>query len=207
MPDHYKAKVENLVAATYEDGGMTVAAVMPGNELSKISREQISGITAEQVEELVGTIVAARAVGVGVDISKVGNFFYDRLEGFGIVDLHTLTEAKPNLASLPTTLKSFCLTLSNSIGGRKAVLESVQDYTDDAQQAAACLPLLMAYQKACDALPDSVLDEESKAEIAKQVEVVRVRSIEYANQEWVLEKMAKDARHKQIDVSDDDDYL
>ena len=81
--------LEQIVAASYEDG-VTVAELMPGAELGKLTMEDIQSITDEQLAEFVGTLSEANRRGIHIDRSP-SNFFYDQDEGFGVIDF-TSTE-------------------------------------------------------------------------------------------------------------------
>lgn len=77
--------LEQVVAASYEDG-VTVAELMPGKEVGKLSAEEIESVTSSQLSELVDTLIAAHQRGIEID-PKPSNFFYDHGDGFGIVDI------------------------------------------------------------------------------------------------------------------------
>jgi len=168
MPQKYQEHVEHLVAATYENGGMTIAEVMPGKEINKLQPEDIEQITQEQIDELVETMIEAEKVGVQVDITNAGNVFYDPEKGFGLVDLDTSAANKRYRVTLSLALSHFPELISN-IGDSKKDMETFDDYVDKADRLAIIMPVLRKYQHACDALPGYILDSRSRNNIASTI--------------------------------------
>lgn len=81
---------EQIVAASYEDG-VTIAETMPGKELNQLSHEQIRAITDDQLADLAGTFLMAHQKGILLDM-RPSNFFYDVVQGFGVIDFTSLKE-------------------------------------------------------------------------------------------------------------------
>jgi hypothetical protein len=75
---------EQMVAGSYEDL-VTVAEMMPGTSLGKMSIEETEAITDEQLHDLIGTFKTAKEKGIVID-PKPSNFLYDKEHGFGVVD-------------------------------------------------------------------------------------------------------------------------
>lgn len=76
--------LEKIIAASYEDG-VTVAELMPGQELAGIDSDTLSQVTDQQLLELIDTFTATRERGIAIDV-KPSNIFYDKTEGFGVID-------------------------------------------------------------------------------------------------------------------------
>jgi hypothetical protein len=76
--------LEQIVAASYEVG-VTVAEIMPGREMEKMTPEDVDSITDGQLGQLVDTVLEANRRGIAID-PKPSNVFYSQTEGFGIID-------------------------------------------------------------------------------------------------------------------------
>ncbi|GBR72546.1 hypothetical protein NO1_0057 [Candidatus Termititenax aidoneus] len=76
--------LEKIIAASLEDG-VTVSRLSPGRNISKLTNEDLSAISPEQLNGFVDSLTQAYRRGVLVDTSA-GNLFYDRTLGFSIID-------------------------------------------------------------------------------------------------------------------------
>ena len=76
--------LEQLVAASYEEG-VTVAELVPGVDLGKITPYELQQVTDEHIHTLVDTLIESQRRGINID-PKPTNILYDPLEGYGIVD-------------------------------------------------------------------------------------------------------------------------
>jgi hypothetical protein len=76
--------LEQIEAASFESG-VTVAEPMDGQEMPNVLAEELAGATDEQLSMLITTIKRAHKAGITID-PKATNIFYDKQEGFGIID-------------------------------------------------------------------------------------------------------------------------
>ena len=76
--------LEQLVAASYEEG-VTVAELVPGVDLGKITPEELQHVTDEHIDMLVDTLIESQRRRINID-PKPTNILYDPLEGYGVVD-------------------------------------------------------------------------------------------------------------------------
>ena len=76
--------LEQIVAASYTDG-FTVAEMLPGKRLYRLTADEISRIPNDHLNELIPTLLTAYGYGIELDLN-MENFIYDRKTGFGIID-------------------------------------------------------------------------------------------------------------------------
>lgn len=200
--------VEQLVAVSYENGGMTVAERVPGQGIHNLDPDTIQSITNHQVEELVEAIVAISRVGVGIDTSKGDNFLYDPQKGFGIIDLYTSTADNPTHVSTEVSLSSFAKLLA-LMGPRIRVLKTAHEYAHEAERIKHCLPPLEAYVQACSKLPDETFAAEAKLSLGKMLDEVKETAARYADTQWVEAHLAQEAaeRERVAHAPPEDDYI
>lgn len=193
----YRSHVEHIAAATYEEGGKTVANVMDGAEFKKAPMAEVAKFRPEHAEDFVGTLLALHDVNVYPDMSNPDNFFYDAQKGIGIIDLTTLRAGfreAPTTDEVLTNGTKMLATLGNGVG--PSILKTAEDYKLDAQDRAVRLPALEAYAKVCATLPDDTLSPIAKEQVAKIVGAYREAAHDYANEAWVQRKLKaeQDAR-------------
>ncbi|MDX1765355.1 MAG: hypothetical protein R3313_00215 [Candidatus Saccharimonadales bacterium] len=105
--------MEQIVAASYEDG-VTVAELMPGREMNVLTEEDAAAITDEQLGQLIDTFLEANRRRIGID-PKPTNLFYDREEGFGLIDYNSLDNRADGTAEQnPATVLSFIPEILNN---------------------------------------------------------------------------------------------
>ena len=204
LPDEYKQRSERLVAATYEDGGKTIAELMPGKELDRLSNEEVRAIKPEQVDDLVGTIVAYGNAGLGVDPSKIANFFHDKEKGFGFLDLNVATASGERVPPVDEVLPSLARRIGTLLnkGGTPGSAEAYDTRVDALQST---LPFLEAYQQACDKLPDTVLGQDAKNYMKQLVERHIQRIADFSDPQWVASDLAHQAEARARSLANNDE--
>jgi len=83
------AHAEKIRAISY-DQSVTIAEIMPGKELDRLTAAEIRSISNSQVEQYADTMAEAHSRKLRLDHGKASNFFYDPAEGFGFVDFTAL---------------------------------------------------------------------------------------------------------------------
>ncbi len=132
-------QMEKIVAASYDDG-VTVAKLMSGKEIGKLTIEDVRSITNQQLLDLLETVIEANRRGIEID-PKPSNFFYDREEGFGIVDF--TSSKKLSKSSLDQPPQNVIWWLSTVIvnatfyGTPHKVEMTQRDYADQADRQLA----------------------------------------------------------------------
>lgn len=76
--------LEQIVAASYENG-VTIAEILPGFAMGKLTLDEVDGISDEQLSELLDTLRIATLRGVSFDFHE-SNVLYDPQMGFSLLD-------------------------------------------------------------------------------------------------------------------------
>jgi hypothetical protein len=191
--------MEQIIAASYEDG-VTVAEVMPGREVGHLTAEDVASVTDEQLEQLIGTVLEANERGIEID-PKPSNIFYDREQGFGIVDYHSSKNASKNSADQrPKDVLSCMAPVLSSMrlygnGYNPDMTEA--DYAEKADIVAANGQLMRRFR---DALETKLEGTDFLGEVLSQIDD-RIASNDesvanYSSNEWVAEMIESDRERK-----------
>lgn len=185
--------LEQIVAASYEDG-VTVAEIMPGKQMGKLSLEDIQAITKQQLAEFVDTLSTAHERGIEID-PKPSNFFYDREEGFGIVDLSSSKVHKNSKDQTLGTVVGWVTTpirMADSYGAASKEKTTPDDYATELISRETTLKVLESYRSAvAEKLTGEALEEALKS-IDSDVQSYRETNEAYKNPEWVLKAIKED---------------
>lgn len=175
--------LEQLVAAS-PDTGETYAEVMTGKEVSHLQPEDIQQITGKQIDTLLTTYSQAHAAGIMVD-PKPSNFFYDKDQGFGIIDYLENTRGE-SFAQMATELPSVIANFGVYGAGTPRTVEA---YAERKALAEASEPLLRELQRA-------YADHFSGAELqalqdnaANMIDVQRAFIANCNDPEWVTKQV------------------
>lgn len=190
--------LEQIVAASYKDG-VTVAEVMPGKEVGHLTPDEISGVTDEQLGELVDTLVAVSEHGVEID-PKPSNIFYDPKEGYGIVDYHSSKVAGKSSADqdLGTIVGWMATGIDNAgfYGKPYGSEKTTEDYAHDLELKKANLGVLERYRNVVEAKLSGDEQQTALAELDKHIASGKEAVDNYSNPQWVTERVAQDQERK-----------
>lgn len=185
--------LEQVVAASYEDG-VTVAEIMPGKQMGKLSVEDIQAITDQQLREFVDTLITAHERGIEVD-PKPSNFFYDRGAGFGIVDLASAKVFKNSKDQTIDTVVDWATTpirMADSYGSPSKGKTSPEDYAEELISREAILRVLKSYRAAVQEKLSGKSLEKALESIDSDLKSSEMTIESYKNPEWVAEEIRKD---------------
>ncbi len=178
--------LEQMAAASYEDG-VTVAEVMPGKVMGKLTPEEIKAMSDSQLAELVDTLIIANERGIQID-PKPSNFFYDREVGFGIVDLSSSKVIKNSKDQDIGTIVGWAATPIRGAGNYGQPYKekvTTDEYARDLEFAEAYLDVLRRYK----AVVEQKLNEEDQRialkEIEEKIEGLEKSIVNLNNPEWV----------------------
>lgn len=87
--------LEQIHAASYEEGA-TVAAIMPGKKIGKLTPADVDTVTDAHLADLIDTIKDTDRRKIKID-PKPSNVLYDRQAGFGIIDYSSLEDCPPEV--------------------------------------------------------------------------------------------------------------
>lgn len=146
--------IETIVAASYSDG-VTVAEVVSGKEMNySMTVSDMEGITSEQIEEFVQTIINLNKAGVEID-QRPTNVLYDSINGFGVVDYNSSKVVSKFLPdqNLGTAvgLMATAMMSAGSYGNYRPA-RTREEYEEDAQIMTCNQRLLKEYRKAVEKL-------------------------------------------------------
>ncbi|MDB5178437.1 MAG: hypothetical protein JWN01_380 [Patescibacteria group bacterium] len=173
---------EQMVAASYETG-VTVSERMPGVELGNLGTNDLGQITPDQLSELIGTIEALNNAGLHLD-PKTSNIFYDKDQGFGVIDSNlrdTTLSADQNLVS---SLRNAAHVISQA-GIPSSLPTTKEDFASSRDMLAVSLPLLIEFQASCRETVSGEVGELAAGEINQQIEATQELIENYSNEEWV----------------------
>jgi hypothetical protein len=196
--------LEQIVAASYEDG-VTIAELMPGKEVGKLTAEEIRSISNGQLAELIDTLLAASHRGIEID-PKPSNFFYDQEVGFGIVDIGSSKVIKNSADQNIETVVGWVATpLGNAGVYGKPFTEKLtpEDYASDLEFSRAHLDVLTRYRAMVGEKMEDKNRETAQAVIDKDIRGVQESISNYSNPEWIKEriKSAKENEGKRAKVT------
>ena len=193
------SRMEQIVAASYEDG-VTVAEMMPGHEVGHLTAEDVDSVTDEQLEKLIDTVLEANERGIEID-PKPSNIFYDREQGFGIVDYHSSKNASKNSAGQgPKDVLSWMAPVLGNIrlygnGYNPDMTEA--DYAEKADIMKANGELMRKFKGVVEI---RIEGEEYLDEVLEQIDDGIASNDEsvanYSNSEWVAEMIESDRESK-----------
>jgi PIN domain nuclease of toxin-antitoxin system len=184
--------LEQIVAASYESG-VTIAEVMPGKEMGKLTLEDIQAITDSQLAKFVDTLVIANEKDIQID-PKPSNFFYDREAGFGIVDLSSAKVIKNSKDQDVGTIVGWMVTPINGTGryGRPyAEKVTVEEYAQELEFSKARLNVLRRYKDIVEQKLEGNDRETALKNVDKEIEGVEHSIANMNNPEWVSEQIAE----------------
>lgn len=192
--------LEQIVAASYEDG-VTVAEIMPGKEVGRLSVDEIRSITDEQLSDLVDTIVAARERDIEID-PKVSNFFYDQYAGFGIVDYHSakVVGRSSSDQELGEVVSWIATTLDNAgFSGKPSNTNmTIEDYASDLEYKKANVDVLNRYRNVVLEKLRGSARQTALQGISVKINVTQEQVNNYSNSKWVAECLvASEKWHQQ----------
>lgn len=206
--------LEQIVAASYEDG-VTVAEIMPGQEVGHLSVEEIKSVTDEQLEELVDTLVIANERGIEID-PKPSNIFYDPTEGYGIVDYHSSRVAGKSSADQEIgTVVGWMATAIDNAGfyGRPYKAERTEDdYARDLEFKKANLEVMQRYRIVVEHKLTGETRQSALNLIDEKLESEQKSVDNYSDSSWVAEQIAQEQewkrrRAERADVPPEDDWM
>jgi hypothetical protein len=184
--------LEQIIAASYEDG-VTVAEILPGKEIKKLSVEETKRISDEQLETLADTLIEANKRGITID-PKPSNTFYDPIEGFGILDY--LTSDFPGRTSDSQSqgmALGFMATAIFNAGfhdRNRRLKVTKEEYDQELEFSKTKLDVLSRYREViCRKLTDQELEKAlelidlNAGDLKKIVE-------NYSNPKWVIDDIA-----------------
>jgi len=182
--------LEQIVAASYEDG-VTVAKIIPGKEVGKITIDMIKQIPNTQLSELIDTLIAASKRGIRLD-PKASNFIYDRNSGFGIVDYQLATSTD----NLGTMVGQISTVIGNS--GYSGPEITADDYLNNLTLRKAQFDVLKRYRAIVESkLTDTDLQIALK-NIDLRIQISQEVINNYSNPQWVEEQITQRTTTEQL---------
>lgn len=186
--------LEQIVAASYDDG-VTVAEIMPGKEVGRLTLDEVKGVTDEQLGELVGTLVVVSERGIELDL-KPSNIFYDQKEGYGIVDYHSSKVASKTSddQDLGNNVGYMAGTI-NCAGFNAKYDDSIktkEDFARDLEFIKANLDVMNRYRTVVEQKLTGETQKTALALIDKRLESAQETLEDYSNPEWVAESIAQE---------------
>lgn len=167
------------VLRTLPEHGVVVSEFMEGVPLDVMRSAEREGISPEHITRLVQQLVAANKAGIALEYDP-GNFYYDPVLGFGVIDVSLIPEGSRNPV----------LTIDGVLINVGKVLQRIGISATDKQSTRgtgyrnANFGVLTQYRNAVDALAAEVLDPETKgiavAGIAEQLDTLTPKSSEQA---------------------------
>lgn len=194
--------LEQVVAASYETG-VTIAEMMPGKEVVKLTKDEIDQVTDSQLEGLLDTALLAQERGIAID-PKPSNFFYDPKEGYGIIDYHSAKVAGATAQNQGIVAGFMSTVIHNAgvaMGDRASALTAV-DYADLAETAIANIGVLHRYRAIVEGRLSSEDRKQALSAIDTTIENSQMGIDNLLNPEWVTATITRDAdwRRKRADA-------
>lgn len=141
--------VEQIIAASYEDG-VTIAELIPGAALDKLTTHEIAQISDSQLATFVDTALALNKRGAMID-PKLSNFLYDPDEGYGIIDYQSANNAsQPTRSQTPVDVAQCILSAvsDSGLGAQRYTRNPTAENIDnDRQYAVANLDVTQRYRR------------------------------------------------------------
>lgn len=187
--------LEQIVAFSYEDG-VVISERMPGRVISKVTAEELGHVTDKQLNDLIDTFIAAHKAGIHID-PRPSNYFYDKEQGFGIVDYDAADE-QGVVAQNRTDMVSWAETIIGNAGTYGFRPETSAGYHYLKEQASAQLQLLERYKAMCAQRFSGEDADVITHRIEKRIGYIKDTIADYSNPDWVSDKIAAGRRQKSV---------
>jgi hypothetical protein len=182
--------LEQLVAVSYESG-VTISNLMPGSEMSRIKAEDLRQVTDAQLSELIDTVTVANQAGVTID-PKPSNFFYDKDQGFGIIDVGSSEEktaAEQSVMKVVGWIPGDVINNAGSYGFRPMTKE---DYQYLHEQSSAGSEVLGRFKEICSQRFSGEEGAYVMQAVDAGIEASQRAIAQYSSDEWVDAKIEAD---------------
>lgn len=180
--------LEQLTAVSYERG-VTIAELMPGRSMGSMTAEDLNAISDEQLEEFVGTLKHAHDIGLWID-PKPSNIFYDRKEGFGLIDLSdkkiTSTDGEIGIE----VVMDFGAAAIGNAGVFNFVPKTEEDYLRIRDLFRASIPVLERYKQVCARQFGGEEGGRIEAALADRIGFFRDWQSGYENPDWIRKQLS-----------------
>jgi predicted Ser/Thr protein kinase len=182
---------EQIIAASYEDG-VTVAEMMAGKELDRLSESEIRDISDEHLEELVDTLLIANQKGIEID-PKPSNIFYDKTEGFGFIDFGSASVKGKMTADQDLSIvgwMAFCIQGAGHGPNEESVEKHEDEYRRDIELAKANFDVVERYKNVVIRKLIPMDAEKALPTIEKALENLRPMA---SDPQWIQKRLEQDA--------------
>jgi hypothetical protein len=178
---HLSPRSEHIIAGTYEEGGATIAEIIPGKKLSQVSPEEAGSVTKQQLGDLVHTIVFLSEQHIHVDTGSPDNYYYDPEYGFSVLDLSSLTADAPHELPISTALVSLVGTMTDPPAEIITAPHSDNDFSAERTYMEARTPWLETYREICTELPIGILKEQDITDLDRAIERTYLKLAYYSD--------------------------
>ena len=185
--------LEQIIAASYKDG-VTIAEVMPGVHVGKLTLDQIRNISDDQLRQLIQTVIVANERGIEID-PKPSNILYDPKTGFGIIDY--LSSKYAGKRSPDQDVGAVVGWMASAIynagffGRHRKGHMTAHDYKNDLELLKANLGVLTRFKDCIEKTLKGDDLQQALVSVNEHMQTIQSRVKDYSDAQWVKDTIAK----------------